>query len=298
MARPLDVGILMFVTERSLPVTDLARACEERGLESLWVPEHPVVPVQYETRYPLSPDGKLPRPYTELPDCFATLTAAAAVTTRLRVGTGICLVPERDPLLTAHQVASVDWLSNGRFLFGIGAGWLKEEMALFTPHFPYRFSFMREAVAAMRKLWAEDGAAFEGQWIRFPPVVCRPHPVQRPHPPVIIGGMGPNALKRVATWGDGWMPIGLPPDGVRGARAELERLAHQQGRDGSKLTITVMTGAPPGLETPALDLVPSRELLAAYAAAGTDRVVVSLPTLAGGDALRHLDRVAAAAARA
>jgi probable F420-dependent oxidoreductase len=287
----LEVGILMFVTGRALPVTDLARACEERGLESLWVPEHPVVPVRYETRYPLSDDGKLPRPYTELPDCFATLAAAAAVTRRLRVGTGICLVPERDPLLTAHQVATLDWLSGGRFLFGIGAGWLREEMDLFTPYFPQRFAFMREAVTAMRKLWTEDEPSFEGKWVRFPPVVCRPKPVQRPHPPVIIGGHGPNARKRVATWGDGWMPIALPPDEVTAARREIDRLARDGGRDPARISITVMLGAPPGLEMPALDMLPSREVLTAFANAGADRVVVSLPTLGADDAYRHLDRL-------
>jgi probable F420-dependent oxidoreductase len=290
----MDVGILMFVTERALPVTDLARACEERGLESLWVPEHPIVPAEYTTRYPLSEDGKMPRPYTELPDCFATLSAAAAVTTRLRLGTGICLVPERDPLLTAHQVATVDWLSGGRFLFGIGAGWLAEEMALFTPHFPYRFSFMREAVAAMRKLWTEDAASFDGKWVRFPKVVCRPRPVQRPHPPVILGGMGPNVLKRVAAWGDGWMPIALSPDRVAAARRELDRLAPEHDRDPRRLSITVMLGAPPGLEQPALEMLPARDVFQAYAAAGADRIVFSLPTLGADDAYRHLDRVAAA----
>ncbi|TMB17902.1 MAG: LLM class F420-dependent oxidoreductase [Deltaproteobacteria bacterium] len=281
----MDLGILMFVTERALPVTDLARACEERGLESLWVPEHPVVPVEHETRYPLSADGKLPRAYTELPDCFAILTAAAAVTRRLRVGTGICLVPERDPLLTAHQVATLDWLSGGRFLFGIGAGWLREEMDLFTPHFPYRFAFMREAVAAM-----------EGQWVRFPPVLCRPRPVQRPTPPVILGGMGPNALKRVAAWGDGWMPIGISPDDLAGARRELDRLARERGRDPQRISITVMIGAPPGMEAPALDMLPPRELLQQYAEQGASRVVVSLPTLGAEDAYRHLDRLVAAQA--
>src|SRR5438046_7097746 len=143
----------MFVTERALPVTDLARACEARGVESLWVPEHPIVPAQYETRYPLAEDGKMPRPHPELPDCFATLAAAAAVTQELRVATGICLVPERDPLHTALQVATLDLLSGGRFLFGVGAGWLREEMQLFAPHFPHRFAFLREAIAAMRKLW-------------------------------------------------------------------------------------------------------------------------------------------------
>jgi probable F420-dependent oxidoreductase len=290
----MHTGILMFVTERALPVTELARACEERGLESLWVPEHPVVPVHYETRYPLTADGKLPRAYTELPDCFATLAAAAAASTRLRLGTGICLVPERDPLLTAHQVATLDWLSGGRFLFGIGAGWLKEEMDLLSPHFPYRFAFMREAVAAMRVLWAEDGASFEGKWIRFPPTVCRPKPVQQPGPPVILGGMGPNAIKRVATWGDGWLPIGLTPDGLREARGEIDRQARAAGRDPKRISITAMIGAPPGMDEPALDMMPGREILAAYAEAGADRVVISVPTLRADEAYRHLDRIAAA----
>lgn len=290
----MQLGILMFVTPAALPVTDLARACEERGLESLWVPEHPVVPRDYETRYPLSADGKLPRPYTELPDPFATLAAAAAVTKKLKVGTGICLVPERDALLTAHQVATLDWLSGGRFLFGIGAGWLREEMDLFTPHFPYRFAFMREAVAAMRKLWTEDAPSFEGKWVKFPPSVCRPKPVQKPHPPVILGGMGPNALKRVATWGDGWMPIATPPDTIREARAEIDRQARAAGRDPKRISITVMVGAPPGGEEPMLDMMPSRDVVTAYRDAGADGVAVSVPTLRADDALRHLDRIAGA----
>jgi len=289
----MDVGVLMFVTERALPVTDLARECEARGIESLWVPEHPVVPAHYETRYPLSADGKLPRPYVELPDQFAVLAAAAAVTRQLRLGTGICLVPERDPVLLAHQVASLDWLSGGRFLFGIGAGWLKEEMNLFTLHFPYRFAFMREAVAAMRALWTGEPAPFSGKWIRFPAAVCRPRPVQQPHPPVILGGMGPNALKRVAAWGDGWMPIALPPDELRKARREVDRLASDAGRDPRRISFTVMIGAPPGMETPMLDTMPDRDLLAAYAEAGVDRAAVSIPTLGRDDTLRHLDRIAA-----
>lgn len=290
----MHVGVLMFVTPRALPATDLARACEERGIESLWVPEHPVVPRDYTTRYPLSADGKLPRPYTELPDLFAVLGAAAAVTSRLRLGTGICLVPERDPIMLAHQVASLDWISGGRFLFGIGAGWLKEEMDLFTPHFPYRFAYMREAIAAMRVLWSGEPAAFEGKWVRFPAAICRPAPAQRPGPPVIIGGMGPNAQKRVATWGDGWMPIGLSPDGVTAARATIDREARACGRDPRGIGITVMTGAMPGLEDPAPGMLPDRSVMRAYRDAGAERVVVSLPTLARAEALEHLDRVAAA----
>ena len=291
----MHLGILMFVTERALPVTELACACEERGLESLWVPEHPVVPAKPDTPYPLSADGQLPRPYLELPDQFAVLAAAAAVTKKLRIGTGICLVPERDPIMLAHQVASLDWLSQGRLLFGIGAGWLKNEMELFTPHFPYRFAFMREAVAAMRALWTQDPASFSGKWIRFPGAICRPHPAQKPHPPVILGGMGPNAIKRVAAWGDGWMPIGLPPDNLVAARAEIDRLARESGRDPRAISLTVMIGAPPGGEEPMLDMMPPREMVRAYADAGVERVVVSIPTLRRDEALRHLDQIAAAA---
>jgi probable F420-dependent oxidoreductase len=291
----MHVGISMFVTERALPVTALAAGCEERGLESLWLPEHPLVPRDYETRYPLSSDGKMPRPYTELPDQFAALAAAAAVTSKLRLGTGICLVPERDALMTAHQVATLDWLSGGRFLFGIGAGWLREEMSLFTPHFPYRFAFMKEAVAAMRLLWTEEAPAFDGKWIRFPPTICRPKPVQSPHPPVLLGGMGPNVMARVAAWGDGWLPIALAPDGVRDARAQLDRLARAQGREPRALSISVMLGAPPGMEQPMLDVLPDGSVLQAYRDAGADRVVVFLPTLGAFDAYSHLDRVAKAA---
>src|SRR2546428_13227922 len=258
----------MFVTERALSVTDLARACEARGIESLWVPEHPVVPADYETRYPLSADGKMPRPYTELPDCFATLAAAAAVTQELRVATGICLVPERDPLLTALQVATLDLLSGGRVLFGVGAGWLREEMQLFTPHFPHRFAFLREAITAMRKLWTEERASFEGRWVRFPPVVCRPKPLQKPHPPVILGGMGPNARKRVAAWGDGWLPLALPPDEVAEARREIARRARERDADPQAISLTVMIGAPPGLATPTLETIPTRDTLVRYRDAG------------------------------
>jgi probable F420-dependent oxidoreductase len=288
----MHLGVLQFVTERALLVVELAAACEQRGIESLWVPEHPVVPVDYATRYPLSADGKLPRPYTELPDPFPLLAAAAAVTRRLRVGTGICLVPERDVLLTALQVASVDHISEGRFLFGIGAGWLEEEMRLFTPHFPHRFAFMKEAIAAMRKLWTEDEASFDGRWVKFPPVVCRPKPVQRPWPPVLVGGMGPNVMKRVAAWGDGWMPIGLAPDDVGKARDEIARLARAGGRDPAGITITVMIGAPPGMEEPALDMLPGRDVVAAYHDAGADRLVVSIPTLPRDGTMAHLDRIA------
>jgi probable F420-dependent oxidoreductase len=196
--------------------------------------------------------------------------------------------------MLAHQVASLDWLSNGRFLFGIGAGWLEEEMALFTSHFPYRFGFMREAVAAMRKLWSEDGASFHGKWIHFPAAVCRPKPVQKPHPPVLLGGMGPNAIKRVATWGDGWLPIGVPPDSIREARGDIDRQARAAGRDPSAITITAMLGSPPGMETPMLEAIPGRDVVQAFRDAGANRIVVSIPTLRQADAYRHLDAVAAA----
>src|SRR5262249_61911342 len=138
------------------------------------------------------------------------------------------------------------------------------------PRAPSRCGYMREAIPAMRALWGGEPAAYDGKWVRFPAAICRPAPVQRPHPPVIIGGMGPNVQKRVASWGDGWMPIGLPPDGVAKARAEIGQLAKAAGRDGSRITITVMIGAPPGMEDPAVDMMPAREVLPADDAAGAD----------------------------
>jgi hypothetical protein len=145
----------------------------------------------------------------------------------------------------------------------------------------------------MRRLWTGEPVAFAGKHVKFPAAVCRPQPVQRPHPPVIIGGMGPNVVKRVAAWGDGWMPIGMPPDGVAQSRKEIDRLAKEQGRDAGHISITVMTGAPPGMEEPMPDLMPARAVLDAYRDAGTDRVVIAVPTLGRTDALRHLDRIAA-----
>jgi probable F420-dependent oxidoreductase len=293
----MHVGILMFVTERSLPVTELATACEERGIESLWLPEHPVVPTGKHTPYPLSDDGRLPRPYRELPDPFALLSAAAAVTTTLRLGTGVCLVPERHPLFTALQVATLDWLSGGRVLFGIGAGWLREEMDLFADVFDHRFGFMKDAVAAMRRLWTGEPVSYAGRYVSFTDVLCRPAPVQRPHPPVILGGMGPGVRRRVATYGDGWMPIATPPATLAAAMREIADLAREGGRDPDALTYTVMTGAPPGIEDSVVDVMPAADLYASYADVGADRVVISLPTVGRDEALRHLDAVAAAGVR-
>ena len=291
----MDVGILTFATERGITVPDLARACEERSIESLWVPEHPVVPTGKHTPYPLSEDGSLPRPYQELPDPFAVLAAAAAVTERLKLGTGICLVPERHPLFTAHQVATLDWLSGGRVLFGIGAGWLEEEMNLFNEHFGHRFAYMKESVAAMRALWSGEPASFSGKWIEFSGVLCRPAPVQQPHPPVILGGMGPNVRKRVAAYGDGWMPIASTPAQLAAAKAEIGELATANGRDAAAISYTVMIGAPPGLEQPTLEMLPDRDACAAYAEAGADRLAISIPTLGRDETLRHLDAVAGVA---
>lgn len=293
----MHAGVLMFVTERSLPVTDLATACEERGIESLWLPEHPVVPTGKHTPYPLADDGRLPRPYRELPDPFALLSAAAAVTTRLRLGTGICLVPERHPLHTALQVATVDRLSNGRLLFGIGAGWLREEMDLFGDTFAHRFAFMKDAVAAMRRLWTGEPVSYDGPHVSFPEILCRPTPVQKPHPPVILGGMGPGVKKRVATWGDGWMPIATAPADLAAAKHEIADLARAAGRDPGGITYSVMTGAPPGLEQPVLEMMPAADVYAAYAEAGAERLVISIPTVGRDEALRHLDAVARAGVR-
>src|SRR5881628_1791766 len=195
-------GVQMFATDEAIRVDDLARAAEERGFESLWLPEHTHIPVSRRSPWPGGPT--LPREYWRTHDLFVALATAAAVTTRLRVASGICLLVERDPIITAKEVASLDHLSGGRVLFGIGGGWNAEEMEDHGTDFKQRWRVLRERVLAMKRIWTEDEAAFEGDFVRFEPLWSWPKPVQKPHPPILLGGHGPRALARVVDYCDGW----------------------------------------------------------------------------------------------
>ena len=270
-------GITLFLTRYSIGPAELARAAEERGFESLFVPEHTHIPTSRHSPWPGGAD--LPSEYRETLDPFLALTAAATVTERLLLGTGICLVVERDPITTAKEVATLDLLSGGRFLFGVGGGWNREEMANHGTDPGRRFAVLRERVLAMKEIWTHDEAEFHGEHVDFDPLWQWPKPVQQPHPPVLVAGNGPGTLERVLDYGDGWIPIpgrGAVPLGEGTAR--LRQLAAERGRGPIPVTVFGASLKP--------------EVLEHYAAAGVDRVLFTLPPVASAEALKLLDSYA------
>lgn len=228
----MKFGIAIFPTDYGISMTELAPAVEERGFESLWVAEHSHIPASRESAWPGG--AELPKDYWHTLDPFVALTAAALASRTLRVATGICLVVQRDLIHTAKQVASLDLISNGRVLFGVGAGWNREEMADHGTDFSTRFKLMRERVEAMKAIWTQDESEYHGELVDFGPMWCWPKPVQKPHPPVLLGGSGPNVLKRVVAYADEWMPN-------RGADLpripELQELAGAAGRGPLPVTV-------------------------------------------------------------
>jgi probable F420-dependent oxidoreductase len=234
----VDFGVAYFPTDESIEPAELARMAEERGFESVFVTEHTHIPLSRETPYPAG--GELPREYWRIYDPFVALTTMAAVTERIRIGTAICLLVERDPITTAKQVASLDRLSGGRFLFGIGAGWNLEEMRNHGTDPAKRFRILRERVEACKALWAEEVASYHGEFVNFDEVVSRPAPLQEPHPPILVGGNGPKVHQRLLAYGDGWFPNRIPPDDQMIARVEeLQRLGEQAGRGRVPVTIQI-----------------------------------------------------------
>jgi probable F420-dependent oxidoreductase len=284
----MKFGITMFPTDESIPVVELARAVEAAGFESLFVPEHTHIPVA-------SVPPTFPREYSHLLDPFVALAAAAAATTRLLLGTGVCLVMERDPITLAKEVASLDYVSGGRFLFGIGGGWNQAEMQHHGTRPSLRWRILRERVLAMKQIWTQDVAEFHGRFVDFAPLWSWPKPVQRPHPPILVGGNGARTLERVVEYGDGWIPIGgqIGPDGAwrpvgtRGPSVieripTLQQMAAAAGR--GSLPVTIF-GAPP-----------TREGVEPFEQAGVARCLFWLPPLPTAGFLPLLERCAAVAA--
>ena len=220
---------------------------EERGFESVFVTEHTHIPASRETPYPAA--GELPREYWRIYDPFVALTTMADATERIRIGTAICLLIERDPISTAKEVASLDRLSGGRFLFGVGAGWNLEEMRDHGTDPAKRFRILRERVEACKEIWTNEEATYHGEFVNFDRIVCRPAPLQEPHPPVLVGGHGPRVHDRVLAFGDGWFPNRIPPDDAMIARVEeLQRLAGQAGRGPIPVTLQIPPRDPSVLE--------------------------------------------------
>jgi probable F420-dependent oxidoreductase len=232
----MELGLAHFLTDYGMGPVELACEVEERGFESLLLPEHTHIPASRDTPYPGG--GELPPEYSHTLDPFAALAAMAAVTERLRIGTGVCLVIQRDPIVTAKEVATVDQISGGRFLFGVGAGWNREEMENHGTDFTTRFTRMRESVEAMKAIWTEDEAEYHGKIVDFDPIWCWPKPAQKPHPPVLVGGTGEKVLDRVVAYGDEWIPNRVRSPEEVGARiAELQRRAEAAGRGPIPVTV-------------------------------------------------------------
>jgi probable F420-dependent oxidoreductase len=273
----MKFGVIMFPTDYSIGVVDLARAVEDHGFESLWFPEHTHIPAERRTPWPGGPE--LPREYSHPLDPFVGLAAAAVATTTLKLGTGVCLVVERDPITLAKEVASVDHLSGGRFLFGIGGGWNYEEMSNHGTDPGHRWSIMRERILAMKQIWTEDEATFHGTYVNFDRIWSWPKSAQRPHPPIIVGGNGPRTLKRVIEYGDEWAPIiGRGPD-LKPRMNELAELAEAAGR--GPIPVTVFAFG-----------TPNPQWVEQYQAAGASRYIFGLPAAPADTLLPFLARCA------
>ena len=277
----MKLGAMMFSTDYSIRPDDLARLLEDRGFESMWVPEHTHIPASRQSPWPGG--GDLPRDYWHTYDPFMALTAAAGATTNLKLGTGICLMIERDPITTAKEVASLDMLSNGRFIFGIGGGWNAEEMANHGTNFRRRWRVLRENILAMKALWTQEEAEFHGDFVNFDPVWAYPKPVQKPHPPIIMGGDGPRTFDRVVEYCDGWMPIsGRPSQGPSlGEKiAMLRRQAQDSGRDPEAIEVTVFGSRPD------VDLIQRLE------SDGVQRAIFTLPSAEKDEVMPIIDECA------
>jgi probable F420-dependent oxidoreductase len=229
----MHIGIFAPTTDYAAPTHLLAKACEERGFESFWVPEHTHIPVSRHSPFPGG--GELPKEYSHLNDPFVVLAAAAAVTDRIKLGTGICLVIEHDPIVLAKQVASLDRLSKGRFLFGIGAGWNLEEMQDHGTDPNTRWALLRERVEAMKQIWTQEQAEYHGKFVNFDRMWSWPKPVQKPHPPILLGSSTPLGRKRTVDSYDGWIPIGMNSHQLAEGLADLHKLAAERGRDPSTI---------------------------------------------------------------
>ena len=281
----MKIGILAFIAEYTAEPAQVARKCEQLGFDSMFIPEHPIIPVHHVTPYPASRDGVIPDVYSHMPDPFVALTLAAVATSRIKLGTGICLVPERDPILLAKEVATLDHYSGGRFIFGIGAGWLKDESEIMGVDFRRRWPMTREYVRAMKELWTKPEPSFEGEFVKFPPVRSYPKPAQKPYPPIMIGAGGERAMKNTVAIGDGWGPLMLSPAELAEQLQTLKKMCAEAGRDFGKIEISVFSPVG-GKDTHAS----ARE----YERAGAHRLVLFPPSLAPDTWENELEDIARA----
>lgn len=282
------IGVGVFQILADMPSGDpavVAKRAEELGFESYWLPEHVVMPQGSADVYPGKKADEPPPDYLfRMPDPLLALTRASATTREIRLGTGVALVPERNAILAAKEIATLDHYSGGRFVYGIGAGWNEPECTLMGGDFPRRWAQTKEAVHVMKKLWTGEYVGHEGKYYNFPPSICLPRPVQRPHPPVLLGSIGsPNVYRRVAEWGDGWLPLVFDAKEITEGRAEITRNAERIGRNPKELEICAF--AAPGMFR-------SREGIKALAEAGADNAVILLDPADQAAVLAQLEELA------
>jgi probable F420-dependent oxidoreductase len=274
----MKYGVAIFPTDYAIRPDELARATEERGFDSIFFPEHTHIPASRRTPFPLG--GELPREYSHTIDPFVAMTMAAAATKTLKLATGICLVIERDPILLAKEVASVDLVSKGRVIFGIGGGWNAEEMESHGTAFKSRWKVLRERMEAMKELWTKDEASYHGEFVKFDRLWCWPKPVQKPYPPILLGSHGPRGLQRVVRYCDGWLPNAGRASDLIPQIGELRKCAEQAGRDPKTISITAFAA-------PA-----ERKTIDQYEGVGVERSVFFLPPANADTVMPILDQYA------
>ena len=274
---PMNIGLFNFATDYSMPVPDLAREAEARGFESFWIPEHTHIPTSRRTPWPGG--GDLPREYAHTFDPFTALGAAATVTSTIKLGTGIVLIIERDTITAAKAAASVDHLSGGRFLFGLGGGWNREEAEHHGTEWDTRFKRLAEQMQAMKAIWTEVKAEFHGEHVDFDPIYSWPKPVQQPHPPLLLGGETIHTLRRIVAHGDGWLPRARDPEQVLEGIPTLRRLAEEAGRDPDSIGVSVF------------GLPPAPDLVARFTEAGVERIIFAVPPDEADATRRRMDRL-------
>ena len=257
----MSVGIVVPLPAYTLDPAFIAKKAEDLGFESIFYHEHPILPVNSATPFPAT-GGEIPWTYRHFSDPYMSLAMASTVTTKIKLATGITLITERNPLILAKQIAVLDQHSNGRFIFGIGTGWNREETTMMGGDFDHRWTQAREAVAALKELWTKDEAEYHGRYFDFPLVKSYPKPLQKPYPPIILGGMAKNVLRRVVAHADGWLPNRVTPADVEESRKKLDAMAAEAGRDPKSITISVY------------GQLPERDIVHSLLNAGADRVVV------------------------
>lgn len=275
----MRIGLFPFCTDYSMPIDRLAVAAEERGFDSIWVPEHTHIPANRRTPYPGG--GDLPKEYSHTLDPFVALGIAAGVTTKLKLATGICIAIEHQALTLAKTVATLDHISNGRVLLGLGAGWNREEMENHGTQYSSRFRKLEEQMAALKEIWTHDEASFHGEFENFDDVWSWPKPVQKPHPPLILGGETDHTLRRIVRYGDGWLPRAMKPEIVTKGMARLAQFAEEAGRDPASISVSVF--APP----------PKDIVINQFRETAVERVILMIPPQDEAKTLARMDRYAA-----